>query len=163
MLKIKRLDNIDVVTNDFPGMVKFYRDVLGLPLHPHGYEPAKGWAMFMCGDVDIVILSVPAADRPERRRTANYNADPAGVHSFAMQVDNIDDAVAELEKHAIEWAGDLKIYGAGQFLDSMPDDGFKGIWYRFRSFYDPEGNVMHICEVHPPNGFVRNPTGEMTS
>jgi isopenicillin-N N-acyltransferase-like protein len=156
VLNLKRLDNIDVVVNDFPKMVKFYRDVLGLPLHPHGYEPQKGWAMFMCGDVDLVLLSVPSADRGERRRTANYSADPAGVHSFAAQVEDIEEAIQELDRHGIEWAGDLKIFGAGQFLDVTPGKDFKGIWYRFRSFYDPEGNVMHICEVHAPRGFERS-------
>jgi isopenicillin-N N-acyltransferase-like protein len=160
MLKLRRLDNMDIVVRDFPTMVEFYRNVLGLPLHPHGYEPEKGWAMFMCGDVDIVLLSVPEADRGERRRTANYTEDPAGVHSFAAQVDDIDEAIAALDEHKVEWAGDLKTYGAGQFLDDVPGDDFKGIWYRFRSFYDPEGNVMHICEVHPPAGFDRSIEGK---
>ena len=147
---------MDIVVNDFQAMVDFYKNVLGLPLHPHGYEPGKGWAMFMCGDVDLVLLSVPDADRAERRRTANYEADPAGVHSFAAQVDDIDEAMAALDAHGIEWAGDLNVYGAGEFLDGVPGDDFEGIWYRFRSFYDPEGNVMHICEVHPPAGFDRS-------
>ena len=156
MLKLRRLDNMDIVVNDFPTMVDFYRNVLGLPLHPHGYEPEKGWAMFMCGDVDLVLLSVPDADRAERRRTANYAEDPAGVHSFAAQVDDIDEAIAALDEHGIEWAGTTNIYGAGDFLEELPGDDFEGIWYRFRSFYDPEGNVMHICEVHPPAGFDRS-------
>lgn len=155
MLRLRRLDNMDIVVKDFPAMVDFYKNVLGLPLHPHGYEPDKGWAMFMCGDVDLVLLSVPDADRGERRRTANYAEDPAGVHSFAAQVDDIDEAIAALDEHGIEWAGDLNVYGAGEFLDEVPGDDFEGIWYRFRSFYDPEGNVMHICEVHPPAGFDR--------
>ena len=159
MLKLRRLDNIDIVVKDFQAMVDFYHTVLGPPLHPHGSEPEKGWAMFMCGDVDLVLLSVPDADRSERRRPANYNADPAGLHSFAAQVDDIDEAIAALDEHGIEWAGDLNIFGAGEFLEAAPGDDFDGIWYRFRSFYDPEGNVMHICEVHPPVGFDRNSTG----
>ncbi|MCY4631652.1 MAG: VOC family protein [bacterium] len=159
MLKLKRLDNMDIVVNDFATMVDFYRNVLGLPLHPHGYEPEKGWAMFMCGDVDLVLLSVPDADRGERRRTANYNEDPAGVHSFAAEVDDIDEAIAALDRHGITWAGETNIYGAGEFLGEVPGDDFAGIWYKFRSFYDPEGNVMHICEVHPPAGFDRTAAG----
>ena len=159
MLKLKRLDNMDIVVNDFPRMVDFYRNVLGLELHPHGYEPEKGWAMFMCGDVDLVLLSVPEAPRDPHQRTGNYVKDPAGVHSFAMQVEDIDEAIAALDKHGIEWAGDLNVYGAGQFLDAVPGDDFDGIWYRFRSFYDPEGNVTHICEVHPPAGFDRSAHG----
>ena len=159
MLKLKRLDNMDIVVNDFATMVDFYQNVLGLPLHPHGYEPEKGWAMFMCGDVDLVLLSVPDADRGERQRTANYNEDPAGVHSFAAEVDDIDEAIAALDRHGITWAGDTNIYGAGEFLGEVPGDDFAGIWYKFRSFYDPEGNVMHICEVHPPAGFDRTAAG----
>jgi len=159
MLKLKRLDNMDIVVKDFATMVDFYRNVLGLPLHPHGYEPEKGWAMFMCGDVDLVLLSVPDADRGERRRTANYNEDPAGVHSFAAEVDDIDEAIAALDRHGITWAGETNIYGAGEFLGEAPGDDFAGIWYKFRSFYDPEGNVMHICEVHPPAGFDRTAAG----
>lgn len=155
MLELKRLDNIDVVVNDFPRMVGFYRDVLGLPLHPHGYEPDKGWAMFTCGDVDLVLLSVPHADRTERRRTSNYPDDPAGVHSFACEVEDLDAAVAHLDERGVEWAGDIVIWGPGETLDEPPSDDFAGIWYRFRSFYDPEGNVMHICEVHRPAGFDR--------
>ena len=159
MLKLKRLDNMDIVVNDFATMVDFYRNVLGLPLHPHGYEPEKGWAMFMCGDVDLVLLSVPDADRGERQRTADYNEDPAGVHSFAAEVDDIDEAIVALDRHGITWAGETNIYGAGAFLEEIPGDDFDGIWYRFRSFYDPEGNVMHICEVHPPAGFDRTAAG----
>lgn len=159
MLKVKRLDNMDIVVNDFPKMVLFYKEVLGLQLHPHGYEPEKGWAMFMCGDTDLVLLSVPDADRAERRRTSNYAADPAGVHSFAMQVDDLDEAIAELDRNGVEWAGATVIYGAGAVLETLPGPDFQGIWYRFRSFYDPEGNVTHICEVHPPKGFDRSKHG----
>lgn len=149
-LKLRRLDNIDVVVNDFPAMVAFYRDVLGLPLHPHGYEPERGWAMFTCGDVDLVLLSVPNAARLGSPRSSDYHSDPAGVHSFAAEVDDLDEAIAALDDHEIEWAAETVVYGAGRVLDSVPEGPFAGIWYRFRSFYDPEKNVMHICEVHHP-------------
>jgi catechol 2,3-dioxygenase-like lactoylglutathione lyase family enzyme len=147
-LRLRRLDNIDVVVRDFPRMVTFYREVLGLPLHPQGYEPDRGWAMFMCGDVDVVLLAVP--DAPvARQRTARYTDGPAGVHSFAAQVDDLDAAITALDAHGVEWAGHTVIFGAGQVLTAAPQSEYPGIWYRFRSFYDPEGNVMHICEVHP--------------
>jgi isopenicillin-N N-acyltransferase-like protein len=154
-LELRRVDNIDIVVKDFDRMVAFYADVLGLPLHPHGYEPEKRWAMFVCGDVDLVLLGVPDADRGERRRTSNYAQDPAGVHSFATQVDDLDEAIATLDERGIEWAGETVIFGAGEVLEREPEGTYDGIWYRFRSFYDPEGNVMHICEVHPPSGFDR--------
>lgn len=149
-LELRRLDNIDVIVNDFPTMVAFYRDVLALPLHPHGYEPDRGWAMFTCGDVDLVLLSVPDAERLGNPKSSDYNNDPAGVHSFAAEVDDLDEAIEALDAHGIVWAGDTVVYGAGHVLDEVPTGPFDGIWYRFRSFYDPEKNVMHICEVHRP-------------
>jgi len=156
MLKPMRLDNMDIVVKDFPTMVDFYKNVLGLPLHPHGYEPEKGWAMFMCGDVDLVLLSVPDAKRDAHQRTGNYVMDPAGVHSFAIEVADLDEAIAELDKHDVNWADKMMVYGAGAFLEAPPRGDFDGMWYRFRSFYDPEGNVTHLCETHAPKGFDRN-------
>ena len=163
MLKPLRLDNMDIVVRDFPAMVEFYQNVLGLELHPHGYAPEKGWAMFMCGDTDLVLLGVPDAPREAHQRTGNYVQDPAGVHSFAMQVENLDDAIVELDKHNINWADKMMHYGAGGFLEAPPEDDFPGMWYRFRSFYDPEGNVTHLCEVHAPKGFDRTKFGRRTA
>jgi glyoxylase I family protein len=155
MLRIRRLDNMDIVVRDFTKMVGWYRDTLGLSLHPHGYEPEKGWAMFMAGDVDLVLLSVPEAKRSGRLRTSNYAQDPLGLHSFALQVDDLDEAIAALDEAGVEWAGETVIYGPGEVLDAVPDDSFNEIWYRFRSFYDPEKNIMHVSEVHLPAGFGR--------
>ena len=156
MLSPLRLDNMDIVVKDVPAMVEFYKNVLGLPLHPHGYEPEKGWAMFMFGDTDLVLLSVPDAPRDAHQRTGNYVKDPAGVHSFAIGVADLYEAIEDLDRHGIRWADKMMHYGAGGFLECAPKDDFPGIWYRFRSFYDPEGNVTHLCEVHPPKGFDRS-------
>ena len=118
-----RIDNLDVLCSDVARMVPFYRDVLGLP-PLLGYEPGQGWAGFQAGDVTIFLIEVEG-DAPARRTPG---AGPPGIESFAFAVADLDEAVAELDGHGVEWASDVVV----------------SEWYRYRSFYDPEGNVLHI-------------------
>jgi catechol 2,3-dioxygenase-like lactoylglutathione lyase family enzyme len=118
-----RIDNLDVLCSDVARMVPFYRDVLGLtPLL--GYEPGQGWAGFQAGDVSIFLIEV-RGELPVRRIPG---AGPAGIESFAFAVADLEAAIAELDGRGVEWAADI--------VESQ--------WYRYRSFYDPEGNVLHI-------------------
>jgi catechol 2,3-dioxygenase-like lactoylglutathione lyase family enzyme len=118
-----RIDNLDVLCSDLARMVPFYRDVLGLtPLL--GYEPGQGWAGFQAGDVSIFLIEV-GGELPTRRTPG---AGPAGIESFAFAVADLEAAIAELDGRGVEWAADV--------VESQ--------WYRYRSLYDPEGNVLHI-------------------
>jgi isopenicillin-N N-acyltransferase-like protein len=118
-----RLDNIDVLVADLERMAPFYRDVLGLPLL-FPYVREDGWAGFQAGDVSIYLIEV-GGDAPTRRVPG---AGPAGIESFAFAVDELDAAIAELDQAGVEWAADV----------------VESEWYRYRSFYDPEGNVLHV-------------------
>ena len=103
-------------------MVPFYRDVLGLPF-VLPYEPDQGWAGFQAGDVTIFLIG-----RPSRRSRRIPGAGPPGIESFAFEVDDLEEAIAELERRGVTWAADI----------------VESPWYRYRSFYDPEGNLLHI-------------------
>jgi isopenicillin-N N-acyltransferase-like protein len=118
-----RLDNIDVLVADLERMAPFYRDVLGLPLL-FPYVREDGWAGFQAGDVSIYLIEV-GGDLSARRVPG---AGPAGIESFAFAVDDLDVAIAELDRAGVEWAADV----------------VESDWYRYRSFYDPEGNVLHV-------------------
>ena len=120
---LRRLDNIDVLCAELEPMVAFYRDVLGLPF-VLPYTPDEGWAGFQAGDVTLFLIEV-GGERPPRRVPG---AGPAGLESFAFQVDDLDAAVAELSRRGVEWASDV----------------VESPWYRYRSFYDPEGNLLHV-------------------
>lgn len=121
---IKRLDNLDVMCSDVAAMVEFYRDTLGLPFNL-SYEPGQAWAGFQAGDVVIYLIEVGSGEHAPRRPAGNG---PPGLDSFAFEVDDLDAAIAELETRGVEWAGDV--------IDSP--------WYRFRGFYDPEGNLLYV-------------------
>ena len=118
-----RLDNIDVLVADLERMAPFYRDVLGLPLL-FPYVREDGWAGFQAGDVSIYLIEV-GGDLVARRVPG---AGPAGIESFAFAVDDLDAAIAELDRAGVEWAA----------------EPVESEWYRYRSFYDPEGNVLHV-------------------
>jgi isopenicillin-N N-acyltransferase-like protein len=118
-----RLDNIDVLVADLERMAPFYRDVLGLPLL-FPYVREDGWAGFQAGDVSIYLIEV-GGDLSARRVPG---AGPAGIESFAFAVADLDAAIAELDRAGVEWAADI----------------VESDWYRYRSFYDPEGNVLHV-------------------
>jgi len=120
---LRRLDNIDLLCVDLERMVPFYRDVIGLP-YVLPYVEGQGWAGFQAGDVTIYVIEV-GGDAPVRRVPG---AGPAGLESFAFAVDDLEVAMAELDAHGVEWASEV----------------VESPWYRYRSLYDPEGNVLHL-------------------
>jgi glyoxylase I family protein len=122
-VKLRRLDNIDVLCVDLDRMVPFYRDVIGLPF-VLPYERTQGWAGFQAGDVTIFLIEIGA----EPPLTRIPGAGPAGLESFAFAVDDLEEAIAELDALGVSWAAEI----------------VESEWYRYRSLYDPEGNLLHI-------------------
>ncbi|UED83941.1 VOC family protein [Streptomyces profundus] len=128
------LDNIDLLCRDVDRMVDFYRDVVGLPLFLP-YESGQGWAAFQAGAVTLYIFETGSAEAPHRRVHVAAD-DPPGLSAFGLAVADLDAAVAALDPK-VTWAGEARSW-------HHPS----GIWYRFRAFYDPEGNVLSVTEPH---------------
>lgn len=128
-MKLRRLDNIDVVCTEVEPMRAFYADVLGLPLRLP-YEPGQGWAGFRAGDVVIYLIeaSGPHPPHPPPRFTAGEN--PPGIDSFAFEVDELEAAIEELDGRGVTWAGEI----------------VESEWYRYRGLHDPEGNLVYLTE-----------------
>jgi isopenicillin-N N-acyltransferase-like protein len=126
-VRLRRLDNLDVVCTDVDALVAFYGGLLGLPLRLP-YEPGQGWAGFKAGDVVIYFIQEDGAGpHPPPRFTGADN--PPGIDSFAFEVDSLDEAIAELDAH-VSWAGDI----------------VTSEWYRYRGLHDPEGNLVYLTE-----------------
>jgi catechol 2,3-dioxygenase-like lactoylglutathione lyase family enzyme len=118
---LRRLDNIDITCRDFDEMVAFYHGVLGLPfLQP--YDRSSGWAGLRIGSVALYLLEDPeAAKHPGP-------AELPWVRGLGFEVDDLDEAIAWLDGKGVRWEGDIVV----------------SPWYRYRGFYDPDGNVLYL-------------------
>jgi glyoxylase I family protein len=135
MLKLKRIDNMDIVTRDVGRLVGFYAGTLGLPFFLP-YEPGSGWAAIDLGNLTLYILETKRPGDVPRRTAPTVEAAP-GLDSFAFEVDDLDAAVAALDGK-VEWAAATP----GTWRHTG------GTHYRFRAFLDPDGNKLYVTEPH---------------
>jgi len=139
MLKLKRLDNMDILTNDVPRLVDFYHGLLGLgfflPYEP-SERPEERWAAIDMGNVTLYIFHTRHPRAVEKRTAVNLE-DAKGFDSFAFEVESLDEAVAFLDGK-VQWVTDEPIEW------HHPN----GTWYRYRPLFDPDGNMLYVTEPH---------------
>lgn len=134
MTLLKRIDNTDILTRDVHKLVDFYHGVLGLPFHLP-YEPDEEWAAIDAGNLTIYVFKSEAGEHAPRRTEVNPD-NPPGLDSFAFEVDDLDTAISELDGR-VDWVSDVISW-----------DHPSGAWYRYRPFYDPDGNMLYVTEPH---------------
>ena len=134
MLKLKRIDNMDILTRDVDALVGFYHGVLGLPFHLP-YEPEEEWAAIDLGNLTLYLFTSEQGEHAPRRTAVNPDNAP-GYDSIAFEVDDLDEAIAALDGK-VEWVDE-------QIEWKHPN----GTWYRYRPFFDPDGNMLYVTEPH---------------
>lgn len=134
MLKLKRIDNMDILTKDVDRLVAFYHGTLGLDFQLP-YEPAQEWAAIDLGNLTLFIFASEKGEHPGRRTAVNADNAP-GLDSFAFEVEDLDEAEAALEG-MVEWVDERIEW-------KHPS----GTWYRYRPFFDPDGNMLYVTEPH---------------
>jgi isopenicillin-N N-acyltransferase-like protein len=135
MLKLKRLDNMDILTPDVQRLVDFYHGTLGLGFFLP-YEPQEQWAAIELGNVTLYIFRTENATPIERRTAVNLKDKP-GFDSFAFEVENLDDAIRALDGK-VQWVTDAPIEWQHP----------SGTHYRYRPMFDPDGNMLYVTEPH---------------
>lgn len=139
MLKLKRLDNMDILTPDVQRLVDFYHGLLGLDFFLP-YQPEEHWAAIELGNVTLYLFRTE--DRtPVIRRSAVNLRDQPGFDSFAFEVADLDEAMAWLDGK-VEWVSERPIEW------QHPN----GTHYRYRPMYDPDGNMLYVTEPHKVAG-----------
>ena len=132
---LKRIDNMDILTRDVGRLVDFYHGVLGLPFYLP-YQPEEEWAAIDLGNLTLYIFKSEVGEHAPRRTAVNPENAP-GYDSMAFEVDDLDAAEAGLDGH-VEWVDERIEW-------KHPN----GTWYRYRPFFDPDGNMLYITEPHP--------------
>lgn len=134
VLELKRIDNMDILSHDVPRLVDFYHGTLGLPFHLP-YEPEEEWAAIDLGNLTLYLFTSEVGEHAPRRTAVNPD-NPPGLDSFAFEVDDLDEAEAALDGR-VEWVDERIEW-------KHPN----GTWYRYRPFFDPDGNMLYVTEPH---------------
>lgn len=119
---LSQIGQIAINTRDTERAVRFYRDVLGLPL----LFQAGPLAFFMCGGVRLMLSR---AELPEFDH-------PASILYY--RVDDIAAAHRELEARGVTFEG------APHIIHKAPDHD---LWMAF--FRDSEGNMLALMAEQP--------------
>jgi predicted enzyme related to lactoylglutathione lyase len=96
-MKIRRLRQVFIATDDLEGRIPFYQQVLGLQLQ---FRDGDRWAQFQAGDLSIALAS----------RQESMGA-PLDVPVPVLEVDDLDGALDELRSEGRE-IGDVRDMGS---------------------------------------------------
>ena len=122
---IKRLDNIGVAVTDVRRAVAFFTEKLGL----QGQAWSDDGGNVTIGDVSLFIFRTGKANAVGR--TPEFSGNPVGIDHLAFEVDDLDQAIAEMEGKGVVFVHDTV--------------GEKGK-FRYRGTQDPDGNMVFVIE-----------------
>ena len=114
---IKDIAVIALWAEDVATTAHFYRDVLGLKLLPHHHA---GRPHFKVGDAYLTILK-GSPQPPENIESTRFPV-------FAFRVQDLDQAIANLEHHGVEFPWDVEGQGDSRWV----------------MFQDPAGNLIEL-------------------
>lgn len=105
----KRIDHVELIPSNFEKTVSFYTDILGFQVkerHAIDAPPLRGIIYLTLGDTMVEFLDVDMPDAaPSNPWTVGYNA-------IAIEVEDMDQAVAYLKSKGVEMAwGPVNIGG----------------------------------------------------
>ncbi len=128
MLKLKHIHHLAVICSDYERSKRFYTEVLNLPVVQEVYRAERQsykLDLAVGGRYQIELFSFPNPPvRPSR-------PEAAGLRHLAFAVDNIDEAVAHLQKQGIT-------------VEPVRIDELTG--KRFTFFADPDGLPLELYE-----------------
>jgi catechol 2,3-dioxygenase-like lactoylglutathione lyase family enzyme len=148
---IERIDHINLVVDDMPAAIGFYRDLLGMKLTR---QAAIGgpWIDAMTGlaqvEADVAFLELPAGPgiellhyrnpqgtRPEGLARPNTK----GLRHFAFRVQDLDELAARVKAAGVRLMSDVQEVPTAQV-------DYADLRKRLLYLYDPEGNLLELCE-----------------
>ena len=128
------LSQVNLFVEDFPKMLGFYRDALGLDVNDIDPGPPSvpmvNWVSLRAGSINIELFD--AATSWDIRLLATPNRDAA---QLCFLVDDVERERLQLEQSGVR-------------CDPIVGED----WGRYASFRDPEGNWLQLFEVHDRDG-----------
>lgn len=129
MLKLNRVHHIAIICSDYVRSKQFYTQVLDLKIVREVFRAERNsykLDLEVNGLYQIELFSFPDVPaRPSR-------PEAAGLRHLAFEVDDIDEAIAEVQKHGID-------------VEAIRVDEYTG--KRFTFFADPDGLPIEFYEI----------------
>ncbi len=124
------MTNISVryIVDDVDAAADFYTSLFQFEVT---MRPAPGFAMLRRGELRL-LLNSPGAGGAGQTLADGSRPEPGGWNRFQLQVDDLDEAVADLRKAGAELRGDV-ITGRGGRQALVPD---------------PAGNLVELFEPY---------------
>lgn len=127
-MKLNKVHHIAVICSDYGRSLDFYTNVLGLRVIAENYrKERRSYKTDLALGDDYVIELFSFPDPPKRLT----HPEAAGLRHLAFEVDNIDDAIAELDAKAVGH-------------EDIRTDEYTG--KRFVFFNDPDGLPIEFYE-----------------
>ena len=129
MLKFDKIHHIAIICSDYQSSKHFYSEILGLKIVREVFRAERNsykLDLEINGLYQIELFSFPNPPaRPSR-------PEAAGLRHLAFEVENIDTAIAEVQKHGI---------------DAEPVRVDEHTGKRFTFFADPDGLPIEFYEI----------------
>jgi len=132
-MKILKLDHIGIAANSIDQAAPFWSAILGLEIA--GVETVEqqktNTAFLPVGESEIEILESTTSDGP----VAKYiRGQGEGVHHIALRVENIEEALQELQDKGV------------RLIDAQPRLGVGGAKIAFIHPQSTKGVLLELCE-----------------
>lgn len=114
-MKINRVDHIGIAVPDLEQAKKFYEETLGIKIvKPDEVveEQCVKVSFVPCGDTEIELLESTTPDGPIARYLEK-NGGRSGIQHIALNVDNIEEAIKEMQDKGVQMIDNEPRYGAG--------------------------------------------------
>lgn len=111
-MKVLKLDHVGIAVKNLDETLKFYTDVLGLDLsETEIVEEQKVRVAFLpIGGTEVELLESTSEDGP----IAKYiERSGEGVQHLAFLVENIEDAIKDMQEKGMRMIDEMPRYGAG--------------------------------------------------
>lgn len=112
MPTIKRIDHIAIVVDDIPTALTFWQDALGLNLaHVEDVPDQESVVAFLPTGESEIELVKPTTDTSGVAKFLQKRG--AGMHHICLEVDNVEEMLAQLKAKGIQLINEVPFYGTG--------------------------------------------------
>lgn len=132
-MNISHIEHIGIAVKDLATAIPYYENVLGLKCYniEEVAEQKVKTAFFKVGDAKIELLEPTS---PESTIAKFIEKKGEGVHHIAFAVDNVTNALGEVESKGV------------QLIDKAPRKGAEGLNIAFLHPKSTQGVLTELCE-----------------